>query len=167
MPRQSADGTSQSSIAIRTATELKDRLEKAAKDNGRSISREAEARLIQSFSSNGLLNEAGWSDATRNIARIVGLVLNNIDAIDGRPWNHTIEGLEAAQAGVAAALDLKVVGGGHRQSSPDDIRRAQALKDLAVALGRHLNLTAQASELSDEVERVGEVLEGVGKRKSK
>lgn len=146
MVRQSADGISLSSIAIRTPTDLKERLEQAAKQHGRSVGREAEARLIQSFSSNGVLNEANWSEATRNIARMVGLVLNQIDTLDGRPWCDTPEGIAAAQVGVAAVIDFPAAPGKQKAASGDP-RRAETLKALAIALGRHLNGAADPTAL--------------------
>ncbi|WP_082504342.1 Arc family DNA-binding protein [Methylobacterium sp. Leaf111] len=105
MSRQSPQGQGKnSSIGFRTTPEMRERLDKAAGANGRSLAQEIENRLEQSFV--GAPNifaeaEAAYLSENRHAAELisaVGCALKTVDALSKRRGFSEIEHREALQA---------------------------------------------------------------------
>ena len=84
-------------MGFRPTIEVRHKLEEAARQSGRSLSREVEDRLERSFLSEEAHHETfGGAEAYR-LVRLLALLANEVSEVTGKPWTSDIETFETAQ----------------------------------------------------------------------
>lgn len=89
MPKKLPEGEGKRvPLNMRTTREIRDRLEQAAEQSGRSLAQEVEERLGQSFIQNDLISAMSGGERLATLLTMISIVLKTTKDEDGKLWNE-------------------------------------------------------------------------------
>ena len=92
-------------MGFRPTPEVRAKLEEAAKENGRSLSREIESRLEQSFSNEEAKYETFGGKHTYSLMRLLGSAVSLVETGTGKKWRDDRATYRQAKATIDKILD--------------------------------------------------------------
>lgn len=101
-------------LSIRTTAEGRDRLRKAADDNGRSLSDEIETRLQASFQRDDTYG--GFANAA--FVNLLGSLIRDAEAESGKPWRTDHATWSVVRDRILRSLDERAPPDAERRSGP-------------------------------------------------
>jgi hypothetical protein len=151
-------------FSTRITAELRVALERAAKDSGKSLSNEIEARLLRSFEHEAEIKRvlaAFGGEQNYAVLRFIAEVIRRIDAATGRRWTDDPWSFNQVRQAIAYLLDEWRPDGDVVKPATLPRFNPERIEELGVASARGLIAQLEFTE-DDDAGSLGRIKRGLG-----